>query len=76
MAHELSLEQMNELLYIAGFKPPLQTRKVLVPKDVPEWAIVLFSQMYIQSKHYDSAIASFEQLMTKWLSGASTIQEI
>lgn len=67
MASQLSLEQMNELFYIAGYKPPIRTREMLIPCDVPDWAIVLFGHFYMETKNYDSAIVEFDKLVEQFI---------
>jgi hypothetical protein len=72
MTSKLSLDQMNELFYIAGYKPPIRTREMLIPCDVPDWAIVLFGHFYLESKNYDSAILEFDKLVKDFISKAKT----
>jgi hypothetical protein len=72
MAPKLSIDQMNELFYIAGYQPPIRTREMQIPCDVPDWAIVLFGHFYLKSKNYDAAIVEFEALVEQFISGAKT----
>lgn len=72
MASKLSIEQMNELFYIAGYKPPIETREMQIPCDVPDWAIVLFGHFYLKSKNYDAAIVDFDALVEQFISGTPT----
>jgi hypothetical protein len=67
MASQLSIEQMNELFYIAGYKPPVRTREMLIPCDVPDWAIVLFGHFYLETKSYDTAIVEFDKLVEQFI---------
>jgi hypothetical protein len=71
MAPQLSLDQMNELFYIAGYAPPIRTREMLIPCDVPDWAIVLFGHFYLKTKNYDRAIVEFDNLVEKFINGTS-----
>jgi hypothetical protein len=75
MTSKLSIDQMNELFYIAGYKPPIRTREMQITCDVPDWAIILFGHLYIKSKNYDTAIAAFDQLIRDFMKDPSTAHE-